>query len=71
MSLNSIAYRIVILTLNILFPPLAVLILCGVGWDFALNCVLLLLAVLPSHIHGFVISMTYFHRRHKVRSIDV
>ena len=68
MSLSSLTYRVLILTLNILFPPLAVLILCGVGWDVALNCLFLLLGVLPSHVHGFVISLTYFHRRHKVHA---
>ncbi len=57
--------------INILMPPLAVLVLCGADWDFALNCVLFLLAVIPSHIHGFYITMTYFHRRHKVHFIQL
>ncbi|KAK5170957.1 uncharacterized protein LTR77_004101 [Saxophila tyrrhenica] len=60
-------YRISILILNFLFPPLAVLLLTGPNFDFALNCVLLLLAVIPSHVHGFLISTTFFHRRSKVK----
>jgi len=31
-----------------------------------MNCLLFLLAVIPSHIHGFYISWTYFFRRRKV-----
>lgn len=40
--------------------------LCGPNWDFILNCLLFLLAIIPAHIHGFYISCVYFHRRHKV-----
>jgi uncharacterized membrane protein YqaE (UPF0057 family) len=60
--------RLLILTLNILFPPLAVLLLCGPGMDFMLNCVFFLLAIIPSHIHGMYISLTYFNRTRKVRN---
>jgi hypothetical protein len=35
--------------------------------DCLLNCCFFVLAVIPSHIHGFWISCTYFHRRSKVR----
>jgi len=35
-----------------------------------MNCALFLLAVIPSHIHGFYISWTYFFRRRKV-TIDL
>lgn len=59
-------YRIVITCINIFFPPLAVLMLCGASWDCMLNCALFLLAIIPSHVHGFYISCTYFHRRSKV-----
>lgn len=52
---------------NILFPPAAVYALCGIGLDLALNCVFFILAIIPSHIHGFYITCTYFHRRRKVR----
>lgn len=59
--------RLVICVLNFLFPPLAVLMLTGLNQDVILNCVLFLLAVIPSHIHGFYISFTYFNRKRKVR----
>lgn len=59
--------RIVITILNILFPPLAVALLCGFGFDLLVNCLLFLLAVIPSHVHGFYISFTYFNRKRKVR----
>jgi len=52
---------------NILFPPLAVFLLCGAGEDLLINSVLFLLAVIPSHIHGFYVSFTYFQRKRKVR----
>jgi uncharacterized membrane protein YqaE (UPF0057 family) len=53
--------------MNILFPPLAVFMLTGLNEDVIFNCVLFLLAVIPSHIHGFYISLTYFQRKRKVR----
>lgn len=59
--------RIFIFLLNIFMPPLAVLLLCGFGMDFCLNCLFFLLAVIPSHIHGMYISFTYFSRSGKVR----
>src|ERR1700753_2303572 len=59
--------RGVITCCNILFPPLAVFLLTGAGEDFVINSVLFLLAVIPSHVHGFYISMTYFNRKRKIR----
>lgn len=59
--------RLVVLFFNLLFPPLAVLLLCGFGADFAMNCFLFILAILPSHIHGMYISFVYFRRKNKVR----
>lgn len=59
--------RVIIALLNIIFPPLAVLLLCGPNMDFIFNCLLFLLAVIPSHVHGFYISLTYFNRKRKVR----
>ncbi|KIX93170.1 uncharacterized protein Z520_11024 [Fonsecaea multimorphosa CBS 102226] len=59
--------RLVITTLNILFPPLAVLLITGPNQDFIFNCVMFILAIIPSHIHGFYISLTYFNRKRKVR----
>ncbi|KAK0793575.1 hypothetical protein LTR91_010788 [Friedmanniomyces endolithicus] len=65
--MRTLAYRASITLINIFFPPLAVAMLCGWEWDCMLNCLLFLLAVIPSHVHGFYISCTYFHRRKKVR----
>mgnify|MGYP001626692614 CR=1 FL=1 len=65
-SLSGITYRIFITMLNILFPPLAVMLIAGPEYDCLMNCCLFLLAVIPSHFHGFYISCVYFHRRHKV-----
>ena len=50
-----------------LVPPLGVLLLCGPEMDMIINCILFLLAIIPSHVHAFYISMTYFHRKRKVR----
>lgn len=62
------AKRVVITCLNIVFPPLAVAMLTGAtSPDTLINCVLFLLAIIPSHIHGFYISLTYFNRKRKVR----
>ncbi|KAL9094787.1 MAG: hypothetical protein Q9165_003058 [Trypethelium subeluteriae] len=63
----ALMYRICLTIINIFFPPLTVLILTGAGTDTLLNCIFFLLAVIPSHIHGFYLSCTYFHRRKKVR----
>jgi len=59
--------RTTITVLNILFPPLAVLMITGPNEDFIFNCVMFILAIIPSHIHGFYISLTYFNRKRKVR----
>jgi uncharacterized membrane protein YqaE (UPF0057 family) len=59
--------RFVICICNILFPPFAVYLLTGLNEDLILNCVLFLLAVIPSHVHGFYISLTYFNRKRKVK----
>ncbi|ETN37545.1 uncharacterized protein HMPREF1541_07167 [Cyphellophora europaea CBS 101466] len=59
--------RLVIMMMNILFPPIAVAMITGVGMDTLVNSVLFLLAVIPSHIHGFYISWVYFNRKRKVR----
>jgi len=52
--------------INIFFPPLAVAMLTGMGMDTALNCLFFLLAVIPSHVHGFYVSWVYFSRRRRV-----
>ncbi|KAK5055276.1 hypothetical protein LTR84_013026 [Exophiala bonariae] len=59
--------RVIIALLNIFFPPLAVALLCGPNEDLVLNCVLFCLAVIPSHVHGFYISLTYFNRKRRAR----
>ncbi|KAL9621377.1 MAG: hypothetical protein Q9160_004137 [Pyrenula sp. 1 TL-2023] len=59
--------RFGLMLINIVFPPLGILLLCGPESDMIINCVLFILAVIPSHIHAFYISMTYFHRKSKVR----
>ena len=60
--------RVIITVANILFPPLAVMLITGsMGPDVLINCVLFLLAVIPSHVHGFYISLVYFNRKRKVR----
>lgn len=64
-----LAKRIVIACFNILFPPAAVGALTGwTSKDTLVNSFLFLLAVFPSHIHGFFISWTYFNRKRKARS---
>ena len=64
--MRGLMYRVFLLAINILLPPLSVLMLCGADWDFVLNCCLFFLGIIPGHIHAFYISCTYFHRRHKV-----
>lgn len=59
--------RVVIMLMNFLFPPAAVMMLTGVKEDTLINSVLFLLAIFPSHIHAFYLSWTYFNRKRKVR----
>lgn len=54
-TMRDLPYRILLMLVNIFFPPLAVMMLTGLGADTALNCLLFLLAVIPSHVHGFYI----------------
>jgi uncharacterized membrane protein YqaE (UPF0057 family) len=68
MARIPLAKQITICIFNLLFPPLAVGLLTGfTSRDTLINCLLFLLAVIPAHVHGFMISMTYFHRKRKVR----
>lgn len=53
--------------INIFFPPLGVALLCGMDYDLFINCMLFLCAIIPSHVHAFYISCTYFSRKRKVR----
>ena len=48
-------------------PPLTVCLLTGPEMDTIISCFLFLCGVIPSHIHGFYLSCTYFHRRRKAR----
>ena len=59
--------RLTITLINIFFPPLAILLLCGPETDLIINCLLFLAAIIPSHVHAFYISCTYFNRKRKVR----
>jgi uncharacterized membrane protein YqaE (UPF0057 family) len=61
------AKRVAIMIMNIIFPPIAVMMLTGLGTDTLVNSLLFLLAVIPSHVHGFYISWVYFYRKRKVR----
>lgn len=60
-------YRLILLCINIFFPPLTVCLLTGPEIDTIISCGLFLCGVIPSHIHGFYLSCTYFHRRKKAR----
>ncbi|KAB8297864.1 hypothetical protein EYC80_001659 [Monilinia laxa] len=59
--------RLVLFIISIFCPPVTVMAVAGVGADCLLNTILLLLGVLPSHIHAFYITCTYFSRKSKVR----
>ena len=54
-TMRDLPYRILLTMVNIFFPPLAVMMLTGLGADTMLNCLLFLCAVIPSHVHGFYI----------------
>lgn len=47
-------------------PPLAVMLVAGVGPDVLINTLLFLAGVIPGHIHGFYVTWTYFWRKRKV-----
>ena len=59
--------RFTLTLINIFFPPLTILLLCGPETDLIINCLLFLAAIIPSHVHAFYISCTYFNRKRKVR----
>lgn len=67
--MGDLRYRLSLTILNIFFPPLALLIVCGPDMTFAVNCLLYIFAIIPSHIHGLYVSCVYFHRRRKVSCI--
>ena len=58
-TVRDLPYRILLTMVNIFFPPLAVMMLTGLGADTALNCLLFLCAVIPSHVHGFYIRFVF------------
>jgi len=60
-------HRLSLTLITIVFPPLTVLLLTGPYTDTLISCILFLCAVIPSHIHAFYISCTYFHRKKKIR----
>ena len=62
-----LAKRGILTCINIIFPPLGVMLLCGPETDLIMNCILFLFAIIPSHVHAFYISCTYFNRKKKVR----
>ncbi|KAF2424259.1 hypothetical protein EJ08DRAFT_618098 [Tothia fuscella] len=65
--MRNIPYRCCIMLVNIVFPPVAIMMLTGLGHDTLVNSLLFLAGVIPSHIHAFYLSSTYFHRRRKAR----
>lgn len=54
-TIRDLPYRILLMMVNIFFPPLAVMMITGLGVDTLVNSLLFLCAVIPSHIHGFYI----------------
>lgn len=64
--MGDLGYRLSLMFLNVFFPPLSVLIMCGADMTFVVNVLLWLCAIIPSHVHGFYVSCVYFHRRRKV-----
>jgi uncharacterized membrane protein YqaE (UPF0057 family) len=54
-TMRDLPYRILLMIVNIFFPPLAVMMMTGLGADTLLNSLLFLCAVIPSHVHGFYI----------------
>ncbi|CAK1357701.1 unnamed protein product [Cercospora beticola] len=65
--MGDLGYRLSLMFLNVFFPPLSILIMCGADMTFVVNVLLWLCAIIPSHVHGFYVSCVYFHRRRKVR----
>ena len=59
--------RLCLTLVNLFFPPLAVLLLTGPYTDTLISCLLFIAGVIPSHIHGFYLSCTYYHRKSRVR----
>ncbi|KAL2051403.1 hypothetical protein ABVK25_008270 [Lepraria finkii] len=59
--------RLLLTIVNIFFPPLTVFLITGPYADTLVNCCLFICGIIPSHIYGFYISCTYFHRKNKVR----
>jgi uncharacterized membrane protein YqaE (UPF0057 family) len=58
-TMRDLPYRILLTMVNIFFPPLAVMMLTGLGADTAVNSLLFLCAVIPSHVHGFYIRFAF------------
>lgn len=43
------------------------MLVAGPGMDCLINTIFFIAGVLPGHIHGFYVTCTYFHRKHKVK----
>ncbi|KAM3071097.1 hypothetical protein ACMFMG_010003 [Clarireedia jacksonii] len=43
------------------------MLVAGIGPDCLFNTIFFLLGVIPGHIHGYYVTLTYFHRKGKVR----
>ncbi|KAI1310006.1 hypothetical protein F5Y03DRAFT_346526 [Xylaria venustula] len=58
---------VLLVLITILFPPVGVAIVAGVGADLCVNILLTILGYIPGHIHAFYLEYVYYDRREQAR----
>lgn len=59
---DKMLHRVAVAVLTMFCPPLAVIVLTGVGSpETILNVILYLMAIVPAYIHGFYVYWRHFH----------
>ncbi|KAG9255416.1 uncharacterized protein F5Z01DRAFT_653054 [Emericellopsis atlantica] len=54
---------VILVIVNLFFPPIAVFALAGCGMDLLVNILLTILGYFPGILHGFYIIWVYYDRR--------
>jgi len=57
---------VILVIVNLFFPPIPVFVLAGCGMDLLINILLTFLGYFPGILHGFYVIWVYYDRREQV-----